>query len=111
MPQSAWAEFLDEIPISQARPLTDYAIDVFRLENDFTMEFGPTCSWYWRVTLTTYPAGPLRINGGLCEGWFSGKKRAERAIYTFEWSEFKESHIWDSERCGWYKRGELPPLE
>lgn len=85
------------------RQLSDYSIDVFPLDQDWPMEFGPSCGWYWRVSL-----GKLRINGGLCAGLSVGRDRAAEAVYTFEWSEFREKHYWDVETGSWFKRGELP---
>jgi hypothetical protein len=113
-PQSAWkspwAEYLDvrngEWPTQ--RPRTDYDIDVFRLPDcDYRdPEYGELTNWYWRVSLKGMP-----INGGLTTGLNKGHNRAEQAIYTFEWLEFRENHYFDVESGRWYRRGELPPLE
>jgi hypothetical protein len=103
MPQSAWQDFLDRPDAPTYRPLTDYAIDVWPLDQDFTMEFGETCTWYWRVAF-----GATRINGGLCPNLYQGRQRAKHAIYVYEWQEFREQHVWDVENKRWYRRGELP---
>ena len=88
------------------RPIGDYRIDIFPLSQAYEMEYGPSCDWYWRVEL-----GDIRINGGLTYGVSSGREAVDRAIYMYEWQEFKEENYWDSETCSWVRRGDLPPLE
>ena len=104
--QSAWQDHLDLTRMPAQRFIGDYTIAVFPLDRAYEMEYGPSADWYWRVEL-----GKTRINGGLCYGASSGRSAADRAIYMYEWQEFKELNYWDSETCSWVRRGELPPLE
>lgn len=104
--QSAWQDHLDLTRMPNQRPIGDYRIDIFPLSQAYEMEYGPSCDWYWRVEL-----GDIRINGGLTYGVSSGREAVDRAIYMYEWQEFKEENYWDSETCSWVRRGDLPPLE